>query len=110
MRKEKTAMTRINSSKASRIIAGMIAVLMILGVLFFSFYISSELEHNCTGGDCPICASIQQCENVLHKIGGGIALAVSIILPVLLICVLIYISGNDLLQATPVSRKIRMND
>lgn len=103
-------MTRINRLEASRIVAGIIAMLMILGVLFFSFYISSELEHDCLGNDCPICASIQQCENVLHKIGGGIAYAISIILPALLICVSINILSNDLLQETPVSRKIRMND
>ena len=97
-------------SKQKRIAAGIIGMLMIIVMLFSAFYISSETGHDCIGEDCPICACVQQCENVLHKIGSGLAFIISAIVPVIsaVICVFLFVS--DIQKQTLISRKIRMND
>ena len=97
-------------SKSKRIAAGVIGMLMIIVMLFSAFYISSETGHDCVGEDCPICACVQQCENVLHKIGGGLAFIISAIVPVICAVICAFLFVSDIQKNTLISRKIRMND
>ena len=97
-------------SKQKRIAAGIIGILMIIVMLFSAFYISTETGHDCIGEDCPICACVQQCENVLHKIGGGLAFIISVIAPIICVVICAFLFVSDIQKQTLISRKIRMNN
>lgn len=57
--------------KNSRKIAG-ITCFLIAFVLIFSFiFIAERAEHDCTGTDCPICACLQQAQQIIHQLGTG---------------------------------------
>lgn len=97
-------------SRLKEVAAGIIGMMLIIVMLFSAFYISIETHHDCTGEDCPICAQVQMCENTLHKIGGGIAFLIAVIISAFFMidCASVFIV--DLLQATPISTKVRMNN
>ncbi len=96
--------------KISRSFACIMAAMVLIIVLFSSFFIVSHADHDCTGEDCPVCACIQQCENILHGVGDGSIYAASGILPVVLIVGFILTSYCIVVSDTPVSEKVRIND
>lgn len=98
---------RVNSNK---IIAAIMGVMMLVVVLVSASYVAVESGHDCTGEDCPICACINQCENTLRQVGGGVDFQADTVLPVVFILIMA-VSGSAILTAeTPVSRKIRLNN
>lgn len=98
---------RVNSNK---IIAAIMGVMMLVVVLVSASYVAVEAVHDCTGEDCPICACINQCENTLRQVGGGVDFQADTVLPVVFILIMA-VSGSAILTAeTPVSRKIRLNN
>ncbi len=99
-----------STSKALRITAGIMGLMMLVFVLFFSFYIAAEADHDCSGDDCPICACIQQCGKTLRGIGTGTAARSCFIVTVLFVLLAAGVSSSAVLQDTLVSRKIRLNN
>ncbi len=97
-------------TKMNRILTGIMAVMVLFVVLFSAFYIGAHADHDCTGEDCPICACIAQCENILHGSGGIPFLAANGILPIVLLTGSIIISYGVVISNTPVSTKVRMNN
>ena len=57
------------TSSHKKIVAGIAAFAVLFIVLFSSFYICAEADHHCSGEDCPVCACIQICENVIRQMG-----------------------------------------
>ena len=56
--------------------------LLICGVIFFITlfsisFIGHELNHNCTGEDCPVCACVHNAEQSLRQLGTGFSGEVS---------------------------------
>ena len=86
------------------------AAMVLFVVLFSAFFIMSHADHDCIGEDCPVCACIQQCENLLHGMGDGSIYAASGILPVVLIVGFILASYCIVASDTPISTKVRIND
>ncbi|MCR5473984.1 MAG: hypothetical protein K6F28_02150 [Lachnospiraceae bacterium] len=84
--------------------------MMLVIVLFFTFYIASEADHDCCGKNCPICAIMQQCDNTLHGIGDGITgsggAAAVILFTVIAPAFVVTAASSD----TLISRKVRLND
>lgn len=103
-------MTYSNESSQKRFAACLIGMLMIIVMLFSAFYISAETGHDCIGEDCPICACVQQCENILHKIGGGLYFMVSAIVPVICVFICAFLFATACQKQTLISIKIRMNN
>ena len=99
-----------NVTVLGKVTSCLLAMLMIIVMLFSAFYISAELHHDCIGEDCPICACVQQCENVIHKIGGGLFFIISAIIPVVCVCLGAALFVSDIQKQTLISRKIRMNN
>ena len=93
-----------------KIAAGVVCILMIAAVLFSAFYISAESGHDCTGDNCPICACICQCEKTLHQMGDGTPVMTVAAIPVILYVLKAFFAACELLQDTPVSEKVRLND
>ncbi len=101
---------RLKNKTKQRGAACIMAVMMLLVVLLSSFFIAVHADHDCTGEDCPICASIQHCENAIRGIGSGVTAVSAVIVPVL-ISLLLISGGVALFQFdTPVSTKVRLNN
>lgn len=90
--------------------ACVMAAMMLFVMLFSAFFIVSHSEHECTGEDCPVCACIQQCENILHGSGDSFGFFGFGIIPIVIIAGSILISYSVIILDTPVSSKVRMND
>ena len=84
---------------------------MVLFVVMFSaHFVVSHADHHCTGHDCPVCACIQQCENILSGAGGGFLFMSAGILPVVLLFSKVVVSYFVSVSDTLVSSKVRMNN
>lgn len=103
-------MCNSNTTKAKRIAAGIMGIMMLVIVLFSAFYIAAEANHDCTGEDCPICACIQQCENTLRGVGDGTATELSAVIPVFVILFFAAYFVAELPQETLITRKVRLNN
>ena len=94
-----------------KIAAGVIAMMMLLYIVFSTFFISLEANHKCEDEEnCPICVCMQICQNTLHQISDFIAVAVVSFVPVLLCVGVSFVISDNLVKETPVSYKIRLND
>ncbi len=103
-------MCNSSKSKALRIAAGIMGLMMLILVLFSAFYIAAEADHDCCGEDCQICACIHQCENTLRGIGDGTSARFAAIAPVILVLLAAVFVIAAVSQDTLVSRKVRLNN
>ena len=90
--------------KIVRITAVLLSFLMLASV-----FIAHEANHDCCGEDCPICEFIQQCENVVRG-ESLVSSGLSVIIPFLFVIFSVCLVGDVFVKATPVSRKIRLNN
>lgn len=84
--------------------------MMLVAVLFSFIYLIKEADHHCHGEDCPVCECIQQCEAMLNQLCEGM---ISIIIIAAVMAVpfrSVILPVSDLICATPVSRKVRMDN
>ena len=94
-----------------KILSGIIAMMMLLYIVFSTFFISLEANHKCEDEEnCPICVCMQICQNTLHQISDFTAVAVVSFVPVLLCVGVSFVISDNLVKETPVSYKIRLND
>lgn len=94
-----------------KIVSGIIAMMMLLYIVFSTFFISLEANHKCEDEEnCPICVCMQICQNTLHQISDFTAVAVVSFVPVLLCVGVSFVISDNLVKETPVSYKIRLND
>ena len=95
---------------SKRINALLMATIMIVIVLFFSFFIATETHHDCTGEDCPICACVSQCEETIRQVGSGVVIQTTIIEYVVVTILIAFGFINSLHAITPITTKVRLND
>ena len=55
----------IDMTKRRRILAVILAAVIVFTLAFSSFYIIGEYNHHCIGNDCPVCEQIRICEKTL---------------------------------------------
>ena len=96
--------------RSKRIVVGIMGIMLLVVVLFSTFYIAHEAAHECTGDDCPICVCIAQCENILRQVGGGMVSRIAIALPAIFLFPLVCLYLFFTTQETLVSRKVRLNN
>jgi hypothetical protein len=87
-----------------------ICVVLIIGMLFSSFFIAAEQGHHCHGEDCPICQMVTVCERVLNNVSSGLFISVAFLFAVLFISPTALLSTYNLKAMTLVSQKVRLND
>ena len=96
-------------SGIKRITAGIIALFTVISVLFLCAFIAHEVNHECEGEECSVCLTIVQCENILRNMESGVTLQASV--PVLFgLVAAFYVGLSAFAFATPVSRKVRLNN
>lgn len=99
------------TNKTRRIVAGIMAMMILAMMLFSTFYVAAELGHHCDDEDnCPICATLQMCTNTLHNIGSGMSTLATVILPAISYILIAVLGVSVITQSTLVSQKIRLND
>ncbi len=93
-----------------RTAAAVVCLTMIAVILFSAFCIAAEADHDCTGEDCQVCVILHQCENILRRAGEAAAVLSAAVLPVLFTILAVLCLAAAVLQETPVSQKVRMNN
>ncbi len=96
--------------QSNRFVAGIMAVMMLVVVLFSVTFIVVEIHHDCCGEDCPVCACISQCESILQQFGYGMTLQAAVISLAVILVLCNFLSFFIRAQDSPVSRKVRMNN
>ena len=84
--------------------------MMFVTVMFSAFFISAEANHHCYGEDCPICVTIQLCENMLRTLGDGTVRQLSALIPLIFVLLVAAITVSELSKDTLVSQKVRLNN
>ncbi len=102
-------MNELCHSKENRLFTGIITFMMLVFVLFSAFFIALEAAHDCEGEECPVCACIEQCENLLNQLGGEIFILAITYSPYLIISIVLLIC-TFFIRETPISQKVRLND
>ncbi|MCR5468116.1 MAG: hypothetical protein K6F37_04070 [Lachnospiraceae bacterium] len=102
-------MSNLFSDKKTRIISGIMVFVMLIFLLFASFFVAIEAHHDCVGEDCPICTCIEQCESIMQSAHDGLHAQVSV-LPVVIFTLLFFLSGCALTADSLVSQKVRLNN
>jgi len=109
-RKGEQTVPKFRIPKAGRIAAGILCAMTLAVLLFSAFYIAAEADHHCEGHDCPVCACIHQCENLLHHFGMISAAVLCIVTFSLLTLKLTALHLADFTEITPVTEKVRLNN
>ena len=97
-------------AKAKRIAAGVMSLALLLVILLSSLFLIAEADHDCAGEECPICAVMQTCVNVLRRFGEA---AIILLAAAASVIVFVFAAVSDaavFAQETPVSRRIRLNN
>ncbi len=87
-----------------------LCAVLIIGMLFSSFFIAVEHGHRCHGEDCPICQMVAVCENILDNVSTGLFIYAAVLFTVLFISNTNLLSTCNLKTPTLVSQKVRLND
>lgn len=103
-------MQETRSNRMRRIVAGSIGIMLLFILLFSSFYIVAECDHECDGHDCPICECIHQCETVIHMFRYGETRILVAAVFAALLTETIHILAVAFSTQTPVSTKVQMNN
>ncbi len=98
------------NNKKNRVIALVVLASVLFVVLFSSFYIAEEADHECSGASCPVCAMIQQCADNIRQTGIGQIVTTIIAMVICFFCQTTEETGFTVLRETPVTRKVRLND
>lgn len=97
---------RMGQSK--KIASGIMAFMMLVVVMLSVFFIAVEVEHDCTGENCSVCACIEQCESILNHWNKNVVALSVILLPMILLSLILPV--YTLILSMPVSRKVRLNN
>ncbi len=83
---------------------------LLFGMLFSSFFVSTEFMHDCSGEDCPICQMVAICDNFVNQLGCGIIFLAAALL-------FIFVKSGEknyscplFIAPTPVRQKVRLNN
>ncbi len=93
-----------------KIAAGALGLFILAALLFSSFLITEELDHDCSGHDCPVCALIEQCKSALRQVSGGLTAPAAALVPAVFMIFTAISCACHLPQLTPVSNKVRLNN
>lgn len=98
-------------NKRKRTIAAMTCFIFLLVTLCSILLIVKEADHVCTGTDCPICAQIQEAENILKRREKAVLSAKNAVIPFNICFSLPFVIGvHRVLYTINVKHRMRMNN
>lgn len=98
------------SNMSRKAIAMAMAAFLVLFLSLTTAFLVKEVNHECCGKDCPVCAEIIRCGQTVREMGGCLLLAVFTFLAAAYFLQPVLFIISVIPAATPVSRKIRMNN
>ena len=103
------------TSKPHRILAGILAVLVLFIVVFSAFYVAMEADHDCCAHsasehECPICECLEKCEAVLSAFRSVSVKSVHTVFAVIVLISIAHILFAKFSPRTPVSSKVQLNN
>ncbi|MCR4600496.1 MAG: hypothetical protein K5767_01975 [Clostridia bacterium] len=79
-------------------------------VLLSMAFVAVESDHQCTGPDCPVCASLQAVAEGMNQLGLGLIMVSAVAAPISVMSCYRIRTAQGSSCGTPVDRKVRMND
>ena len=97
-------------TKQRRLLAAVLAALVVLVALSASVFMIEHADHDCVGEDCPICERLFACAQNLKNLAAAavVVFAAVAFAAVLLVSIEGYLSAY--LQRTPVSLKVKLSN
>lgn len=99
-----------STSKQKRRAAWILLAGFLLAVLASLLFCAEEVNHDCTGADCTICAQLNLCENVLRIGKDGSGQFIRTPMPHFAAAVLLPLCSPLLLIKTPVRLKVKLSN
>ncbi len=98
------------SQKRIKVLAFIMAFLMLAVIMLSSAYLAIHSNHECAEEDCPICECLRICESLIRSAGNNIVFNTAVfVLPVILFPFVLSIIRSYAWD-TPVTMKVRLND
>ena len=100
----------MNCAVKQRRAAWILLVGFLLVILVSLTFCAEEVNHDCTGADCAVCAQLKLCENILHagKVGSEQFIRTSA--PHFVLAALLLLCSPLLLIKTPIRLKVKLSD
>ncbi len=103
-------MSVIISQKRIRVLAIIMAFLMLAVIMISSAYLALHSDHDCAEEDCPICECMRICESLIRSAGCDIVFnTAAFVLPVIFFIYVLSVI-RSFAWDTPVTMKVRLND
>ena len=107
--KGEVALRQFRTVNTKRIATGILGFMLFVIILFATLLINEQVDHDCIGDNCPVCACVAECENALRQVGGGIGIQITIFVSIVFALFLAFFFTAFLLKKTPVLKKVRLN-
>ena len=96
--------------KQRRHAAWILLIGFLLAVLVSLAFCAEEVNHDCTGADCAICAQLNLCENVLRTGKDSSGQFIWTPAPHFVLAALLSLCSPLLLMKTPIRLKVKLSD
>ena len=100
----------MNCTAKQRRAAWILLVGFLLAVLSSLTFCAEEVNHDCTGADCAVCAQLKLCENILHAGKDGSGQFIRTPAPHFVLVALLSLWSPLLLIKTPIRLKVKLSD
>ena len=96
------------TAKQRRRAAWTLLVGFLLAILVSLTFCAEEVDHDCTGADCAICAQLKLCKNILHAGKDGSGPFIRTLAPHFVLAALLSLCSP--LIKTPIRLKVKLSD
>lgn len=103
-------MTHLARLSKKKIIAGIMIIMVLVVMLFWTLHEATCSCHNGRGGECPVCALMHQYESAVYQLGDGAACQFALSIPLIPLLFILAFFLHGLIPETPISRKVRMDN
>lgn len=100
----------MNCTAKQRRAAWILLVGFLLAVLGSLTFCAEEVNHDCTGADCAVCAQLKRCENILRTRKDSSGRFILTPAPHFVLAALLSLCSPLLLIKTPIRLKVKLSD
>ena len=98
------------TAKQRRRAAWILLVGFLLAVFGSLAFCAEEVNHDCTGADCAVCAQLKLCENILHIGKDRSGPFIRTLAPHFVLAALLSLCSPLLLIKTPIRLRVKLSD
>lgn len=97
-------------TKKTRILAVLLAVMVLVVMLYSALFIAAEADHDCVGKGCPICYRINICQNILKSLSLAVCATAPAAAFTYTLCRRISVCTDITASYSLVSLKVKLSD